>query len=700
MNRVSDSILKRTYLLFALMVIFCGLILAQILRIQVVQNERWLSERDAKRIYRKVLRADRGNILSDDNSILATSVPYYRVALDPTAIDTTRLITYRDTLDSLSRKLAIHFGKEMNLDKGYFYRTIYSAIKKNKKDKHVYLFPYHKLLDYNEVKLLQSFPIFNRGRYAGGLIVEKENTVRFHPMMELCRTTLGSLDRESSHGARGVEYSFNAALRGRDGEIYVQRVANNVEVPLRYANEIPARDGADVVTTINTTMQDIVNSTLQKAVKQHEAESGVAILMEVGTGHIKAISNYPETYNNAIATPIEPGSTFKIASAIAALEDRLVTPNDTLDVNGGSYQFSDRTMRDEHPYQKLTFQQVIEKSSNVGIAKTINNYYRSDPALFIQRLEEMGLLSYTDFQLKGEPQPFVIRPDQPLWNATTLPWLSTGYNIKLTPLQLLTFFNAIANNGTMIQPLIVNEIRSADGKKKEFESKVVREKICSDATLALIRRFLEGVVIRGTAKNINTLDFTIAGKTGTAKEVINGEYRNLYRSSFVGYFPADMPKYSCIVVINKPKSGQYYGAEVAAPVFRDIAQKVYSTLMKENYRNPIRYAEATPKYPVSRIMNLADAKTVYQKFNYQVPYEPTSQFVYGSQNGAMVRMSGYSVKQGRVPNVRGMSGKDAVALLENIGLRVVLKGHGKVENQGINPGSRYQKGEYITLVLG
>lgn len=698
-KHLPEQTIRRIYILFLVLFVFSVIIIFQLFNIQILQSEKWLPDGNSARVYSKPLEADRGNILSDDNTVMATSIPYYRVAFDPSVVNEKDFVSFHDTLQKLSKHLNSYFGKELQRDQNHFYNLLYSAVHNAKKDRHVYILPYNRLLDFNEVKWMRSLPIFNRGKFDGGLIVERESSVRFHPLGDLARTTLGIMEQSTNNGARGIEYSYNAILKGRRGTTYVQRVANNVEVPLRYIQEVETRDGADIQTTINATLQDITGSTLAKACRENKAENGVAILMEVNTGQIKAISNYPENYNHALASQYEPGSTFKIASAMAALEDKVISADDEIETGDGQWRFSDRIMKDDHPSGTISFQQVIEKSSNIGIARVITENYRMTPERFIKRLESFGLLDYTDFQIRGEPQPYVIKPGNQLWSNTTLPWLSTGYNIKLTPLQQLTFFNAIANNGKMIQPNIIKEIRSTDGKVKRLEPKILREKICSPQTLSIIKRFMEGVVTRGTAKNINDLEFSLAGKTGTAKEVVNGEYRDLYRSSFAGYFPADNPKYSCIVVINRPKAGQYYGAHVAAPVFRELAQKVHASQMQENYRNPIQYTDSKLSIPASRLMNGNDAKVVYQKLNIDVPFYPNSEFVLSENSNNQLKLHGYSFKRGRVPNVKGMASKDGVALLENLGFKVILKGNGRIRTQNIPPGVRFNKGDAIILFL-
>jgi len=698
MSKVPDRILNRVYILFALLIVFSVAIVAKVVKTQWVDGDRWMAEQANRRIYAKTVRADRGSILAEDGSVLATTLPYYRAALDATVIDARNFANFSDSLDRLCRKLEGRFGAEFEVDAAHFKGLILRA--QHDKDRHVYLLPYRRLLDFSELKWVRSLPILNRGPYLGGLIVEKVNHRRFYPLGELGRSTLGRIDDGSHQGSKGLEYSFNAALRGRDGQMYVQRLAGDVEIPLNDIFEKGSRDGLDIRTTLDVNMQDVVSSALRGAVEQHRAEYGTAVLMEVSTGKIKAIANWPEGYNHAIATQLEPGSTFKIASVIAALEDKHVKPEDSVDTGKGYRTFGENTLRDDHAYGKMTYAQAVEKSSNVALAELIDRSYRSNPQAFYDRLEQTGVLGFTDFQIRGEPQPLVIRPNSPLWSRSTLPWLAIGYNVKLTPLQILNYYNAIANGGQMMRPYIVSEVFDANGVQDRWEPQVLKEQIASAQTLQEVRSMLEGVVQRGTARRIKGSNYSIAGKTGTAKKVVNGEYRNVYHSSFVGYFPADQPRYSCIVLISEPSSGQYYGADIAAPVFRTIADNIYSTLLEEQYRKPeLKRASGPKAVPVTSIVHQADAVKVYNRLNVSAPDRPGTVYARATVKGETVHLKPYPLRKGRMPAVRGMTARDALALLENLGLRVHLRGSGKVYRQSLRPGTPYKKGETVTLDL-
>jgi cell division protein FtsI (penicillin-binding protein 3) len=698
--RVPDPILRRIYLLFVIFVAFGLLIIIQLIRLQWTYSHQNNPESGDRVYYRRQL-ADRGSILADDGSILAITVPSYRVAFDATVMRPRDYANFNDSLELLATLLAANFAEDSVHTAQYFKQLIETNIAK--KDRHTYLFGIKRLFTYQQVKQLMNFPIFNRGRFRGGLIIEKINNQRFYPYERLARITLGFM-KDDTTGARGIEYSFNKELRGKDGMALVQRVAGGLEIPINEFGEVDAQDGADVVTTLNLNLQEMVVKALEKGVIAHEALGGVAILMETATGKIKAIANYGEELNSAVATAFEPGSTFKIATAMVALEEGVVKPNDTINTGFGQAQYSDRILRDIAPYGRITFRQAFEKSSNVAMAQIISNFYAKQPGRFYDMLEKIGALTHTHFQLLGEPTPYVIRPGDPEYNTTTLPWLSTGYNILLTPLQLLTFVNAIANNGTMLQPLIVSQVRQGAEIIKQYHAKVLREKICSEATLRTIRELMEGVVERGSAAGINPGTYKIAGKTGTAKKLVGRQYQQVYRSSFVGYFPADKPKYTCFVMIDQPSAGEIYGSMVAAPVFREIADNVLSSDFKSPKIVPARYTlpDRAWDIPYSRQVNFSDAQTVYSRLQIPLPPKPGNSamvFCKRSYGTLQFRKTNIDLQRNIVPDLIGMAAKDAMAICENLGLVVRLNGFGKVRHQSIKLGTRFHRGTIITLTL-
>lgn len=693
---VSDRILRRVYLLFAVFLVFGGALVAQILHVQVVQGERWRAAQSQDHVYFREVVADRGSILSDDGSVLAVTLPFYRLALDVTMIREENFPAFDDSLTALCSALGRQFAAE-GLGAGHFRQLIRTA--RREKDRHVYLLPVKRTLNYRELKALLRLPILNQGRYRGGVIVEKVNNRRFYPFRTMARITLGFVADDTT-GFKGIETAYNDHLRGRGGRQLVQRIPGGVEVPLSEYAGIEAIDGLDVVTTLNVYMQDVVSTALAQAVDRHKAKSGVAILMEVETGHIKALANYPETYNTGVATLLEPGSTFKLATLLAAAEAGQFDPNDTVQTGNGTWQVSDRTLRDAHALGRISAQQAFEKSSNVGIAKLIDRYYGKRPDEFVSRLQRLGVLGASGVDLKGEPTPDIIRPNDPHWNATTLPWLSIGYNVRLTPLQIVSFYNAVANGGKRMAPLLVKELRRGSQVVERFEPRVVDRAIASEASLALARELLEGVVTRGTAKSIASPNFTMAGKTGTAQKLENGSYQRRYRASFCGYFPAQNPRYTCFILIDDPTEGAYYGGDVAAPVFRAIADQLYATdtHLSATVKAAPR-AERKVLYPISRVVHTEDARTVYNRLSISAPRDADSPYARTWQQGAVVREASFRQPSGRVPAVVGMSAKDAVAVLEGAGLTVRLRGVGRVRRQSLAAGGSYRRGQTIELTL-
>lgn len=693
---VADRILVRVYLLFAGFLLFALAVVGQILYVQWGQGDRWRSMEANLRVYYKTVVADRGSILSDDGSVMAVTLPFYRLAMDVTVHDPKYFASYEDSLNAMCEGLARHFRQ-----KGYsadYFKTKLLKARRNK-DRHVYLFPVKKTLNYRELKALLQLPLLNQGRFRGGVIIEKVNNRRFYPFGNLARITLGFVANDTT-GFKGIEFSYNEYLQGQNGSQLVQRLPGDVELPLSEYGGVEAQDGLDVVTTLNVHMQDVVETALRRAVVAHQAKGGVAILMEVATGEIKAMVNYPETYNYAVATLYEPGSTFKLASFLAALEDGYITPEDTVQTGQGYLQVSDRVLRDVGGYGKLSARQVFEKSSNVGTAKLILEHYADKPAEFLSRLNQLGVLGGTGIAIRGEPAPDIIRPTDSLWNATTLAWLSVGYNVRLTPLQVLTFYNSVANGGTRVAPQVVKELRRGSEVVQRFEPVVLQKRIASEKSIAIMQELMQGVVQRGTAATIRRTVYPIAGKTGTAQKLVGGEYLRRHRASFCGYFPADSPKYTCLILIDEPSEGGSYGGEVAAPVFKEIADRLYATDVSLSPGPEVLSAATKPlHYPITRTVHRETAISIYNLLSISVPEQPDADYVRTWQHGKVVKMSPQRLRPGIVPDVLGMSARDALALLENQGLRVRLRGHGKVRRQNLEPGKAFRRGETIELTL-
>lgn len=697
MSQVSDRTLKRVYLLFGAVALFSALIVIRVVSIQFLHSKRWVEAVSKDRIYTKRVPAARGNILSDNGEVLATSQPFYMLPLDPTRIDTT-VEGFGAQLDSLAELLGARFGgPERNAD---WYKDMLLSKMRDRspgRDRHVFLT--NQKVDFEDYRIIRKWPLLRNSRYKGGLIPHKLNNTRFYPYDSLGRITMGVMLHDTTP-LKGLEFSFHKYLQGIDGQMLVERRAGGNVMPLEIYRE--DEDGADIETTINTQMQDIVQSELRKGVLRHQANYGTAILMEVSTGQIKAIANYPEEQNNAFASRIEPGSTFKLASFMALLEDGKITLDDSVDTGNGTVRFYDRTMRDHLAIGKTTYRRVFEESVNTITAKTVEKAYGKDVERWFDHLKNFGLTDKVMVQehLIGEPAPKIIRPGNDQWNGTTLPWMAIGYNTQLTPLQILTFYNAVANNGVMMEPTLVKRIRKGAQILMEFRPTILREKICSDKTASLLRGLMEGVVQRGTAARLSIPECKLAGKTGTAKKYddASDSYVAIYQASFCGYFPAEKPRYSCYIMIDEPRNGDYYGANVAGPVFREIARKVYAADI-----DLVPAFKPQPSFklsrPVTAHVHQGNAEAVYRHLDMAAAKEAEGTWAKAKQAGTQVQLTPWEIKTGTVPNVRGMSAKDAVALLETLGLRVRLNGSGKVRAQSMEPGTVIQPRTTIDLRL-
>ena len=697
---IKRSIVLRVRIAYLAMLLFSVGIIYQILTIQLKEGDHWKKRGNEIGFKYMEVKATRGNIYSDNGSLLATSLPFYRLALDPSIASDE---VFSNGLDDLSKKLASHFGDRPS---SYYKRKINNARQGGKR----YVLLNNKEINYQDKKEMITWPIFELGRMKGGVIFEKIDT-RFNPFGYLGSRTIGSIEEEHNRGIVGLEYSFNSHLAGKNGEALFQRIAGGTWKPAYSGTEVRPRHGWDIETTIDVNLQDVAESALLKALKANDADYGSVVLMEVATGEIKAISNlskntkgrYWERYNYAVGSQgaTEPGSTFKLASIIALLEETNIELGDSVDTGDGEMQFYNLTMKDHKPggFGKLTVQEVFEKSSNIGIAQLVNKHFGSNPEKFISYIEKMGLTKPLGFQMIGEGKPFIKSPSDSTWTGVTLPWMSHGYELELTPLHMLTLYNAVANGGKMIKPIIVKRAKNADRTIEEYEPEVINSRICSKNTLRKIRLMLEGVVERGTAQNIKGGHYQIAGKTGTAKKLRNGRYVNRYYTSFAGYFPSEKPKYSCIVVIDNPKKYRIYGSDVAAPVFKEITDKIYAMDL-DLHKEFNRVAEVKEGvFPVIRSGMGNELQMICEELEVAHNPDPTYSWVKTSLKDDVVQWKENNVDNKLVPDVGGMTLRDALYLLENKGLKVRTVGRGRVVKQSIWPGSRLKEGEEILIEL-
>ncbi|GAA4369092.1 hypothetical protein GCM10023185_42400 [Hymenobacter saemangeumensis] len=704
-GNVKKSIVTRVRLAFLGVALFSGAILWKASRIQFQEGARWRALEQERRISYQPVPATRGNIYSDNESIMATSLPFYRVAWDPGVVDDA---VFRAGVDSLAWHLAQFFGDRSKQE--YKRRLLNAHSAKNPAVRYIRL--NSRQINFQEKKLLTQWPIFRTKRNRGGVIFEKVDK-RFRPFGGLAQRTIGFVN-EDKHGA-GLEYTFEQTLAGKPGEALFERVPGGVK-PVYDGSEIKPQAGYDIKTTLDINLQDVAENALYKSLVSNNAQYGCVILMEVATGEIKAVANlgkasddsYKEDYSYAFADQgrTEPGSTFKLASMMALLEAR---PNikltDIVDTGNGRMLVGGAVKSDSHGYGRISVQQVFEKSSNIGIARLVHENFSNNPTEYTDYLKKFGLHKPLGFQMTGEARPYVKDPKDPSWSRTSLTTMSIGYELKLAPLQTLALYNAIANNGVKVQPIIVKEIKQADQVIQRYEAKVLDEKICSDATLAKVKAMMEGVVLAGTARGIRPKDYTIAGKTGTAWKFKNGQYTKTYSTSFCGYFPADKPKYSCIVVVDSPRNGRIYGADVAAPVFREVADKCMARDLLSQRPLLAKARLNKSRVPLVRAGMQDELALVCQKLGLAGQTQATGgeEWVRAASDTAFhartVALVVNPVRPGRVPNVKGLTLRDALYLLENRGLRIRAEGNGRVREQSLNPGEPLKRGAVITLTL-
>lgn len=700
---VKRDILWRVYLSYLAVVAIGVLILVKAFIIQRVEGKHWRSMSDSLHQKIEETEAERGTIYSEDGQMLSTSVPQFDIYID---FDAEGLIEkngkrFKENLDSLSYDLANLFKDQTAGE----YKKILSEGFKNK-DRYYLL---KKNISYREYQQLKTFPLVRLGKNKSGFIAS-DKSKRLNPYSMLAFRTIG-LDRDSFKV--GLELTYDSLLKGTSGSRLVRYIAGGVSVPVEGGFETDAENGKDIVTTIDVLIQEITENALMKMMVQNEAEHGCAMVMETKTGKIKAIANlgkrndgnYFEDYNYAI-NPSEPGSTFKLATMMSLLEDKKISLNNTVNLEGGVWQINGRTVFDseKHGRYEVTAKQAFELSSNVGMAKLAWNNYGNNPNQFIRHLHRIHLDTLTGIDLRGERNAVIYKPGTKYWSSTTLPWMAFGYNIAITPLQTITLYNAVANNGKMMRPYLVSSIKEEGELIKEIEPKIIDEKICSDATLQQLKECLEGVCTEGTAKEIfKNSSYKVAGKTGTALVANDnkGYADEIFQSSFAGYFPANDPQYTILVVIkNKPHALNHYGASVAGPVFKEIADRLYLTYVRQN--NYVNYSSNKKDSSSFNYVGSKDELKFLMKtmqLHYNDSTSLTSGWVNINGNKGNVVLINRKINANTMPLLKGMGLKDAVYLCENIGLKLIVKGKGKVEDQSIVAGTPIAKGQIINILL-
>ncbi len=701
------AILLRAYLIYAVMCLVGVIIIVRLIMIQYTHGAKWKKEQEQLTTSFCTINAVRGNIYDENGYLIATSLPYYDVAMDVNTDYLTDEI-FNAGADSLATALAYLFK-----DKSYndFYRLLYNARKAG--ERYVLL---ERGISYEQLQAVKKLPLFRLGKNKGGLIIA-QTTKRELPFRDLAERTIGYAKEDIK--PVGLEGAYNEYMKGIDGQGLMEKTAGGVWIPLNDEDDLQPQNGEDIVSTININYQDVAENALREQLIKHHADHGCVALMEVKTGRVLAIANlarkdstdkYVEDYNYVIGEATEPGSTFKLASLLVAIEDGYVNPQrDSVNLGNGEVNYYDRTMKDadhdEHGW--VTVQRAFEISSNVGISKTIYKYYAGQPKKFVDGLCRLGLDKPLHLSIPGEGDPKMPNPTDKDWSGTSLPWLSIGYGLTVTPLQTLTLYNAIANNGIMVKPQFVDALVK-DGKiVAKFSPQVLNPSVCSSSTVAKLKKLLEGVVLHGTASNLKNALYGIAGKTGTAQIAKKGQYKNgadvSYQASFTGYFPADNPEYSCIVVVYSPSADGYYGNVTAGPIFREIADKVYASSIQIE---PAINADAEQHHnePSVKTGNCADTYRTLEDLS--LPFDKLSNnadWVQSTWAKSEVHLLPCDyrkmLKEGLMPDLHGIDLQDAVYLLENFRLKVNVRGSGAVTEQSIQPGTKFQKGQTVYLKL-
>ncbi len=710
---IKSEIIWRLGVVYLAVLLLGLIIIGKVLFLQIGQKERWSEANTSLKDI--TIESSRGDICAYDGKLLASSIPFFEIRFDPNSSALPDSVFYQ-WVDSLAACLAVTFDASSVAN----YRTKqqwskYLKRAKEKGDRYVLI---QKEVKYPVLKQLKTFPIFNRGKYKGGFVYNREYK-RILPYGILARRTIGRLkNKGETRTTIGLEGAYDYYLRGQDGVQPMQRIMGDIWMPIDDEYIIEPHDGYDIITTLDINIQDVAENALLDQLKKHHAEHGCAIVMEVETGDIKAIANlglindstYAEKYNYAIAESTEPGSTFKLASLMVALEDGKVDLYDTIETGLGLIRFNKFPIKDTKVggWGKLTLLQVFELSSNVGVSSVIHKHYSKSPEKFIDRLYSMKLNTPLGIEIKGEGEPYIKYPADDLWSGISLPQMSIGYELQLTPLQILTFYNAVANNGKMVKPRFIHAYSEHGQVVRRFETEVLHSAICSQETILKVKKMLEGVVENGTATNIQTENYKIAGKTGTA-QLADGKYgykdanhKVSYQASFVGYFPADNPKYSCIVVINSPSSSLYYGNIIAGPVFKEIADRIYATSIKfhcepdddnNSYMTYMPYSKSGSRKELDKIFNELGIVTQYYG-------ELNSDWVVTKKDNGFIEYQNRKLIKKLVPKVEGMGAKDAVYILEQAGMVVQIDGIGSVNKQIPFAGVKYERGDTIYLKLG
>ena len=702
---IRKGILTKVYLVYLGILLFGLAILARAFYIQNFEKKeiQELAKKQEMQVF--PIEAVRGNILSDDGTMLAVSVPIFELRMDLYADSLTDEV-FKNGVDSLSICLAGIYKDRSPMqikDKLWEARRNQDRYYLIKRD-----------VTYPELKKIRKFPIFKRGKYKGGLIVIPQ-WQRELPYKSLAKRIIGYEKGEGNNKVYvGLEGKFSKEIEGVGGSRIMRRISGSSWMPVDIESQVEPQNGLDIVTTIDIELQDQAEASLRKELIADSADHGCLIVMEVKTGYVKAMVNlgrtkkgtYEEVFNYAIAEANEPGSTFKLASFLVALDDGKVELNTPIQIGNGIVYFAGHKIQDSHPPTSsvYTAQQVFEKSSNAGTAKMIYGIYSADPQKYIDGLYRLGLNRPLNLQIDGERPPYIKNTKSKYWSDLSLPWIAYGYEVALAPIHLITLYNAIANKGKMVKPLFVKEILKNGVAVRTFNPVVLNPQIVSPSTVQKAMILMEGVVLRGTGTAIASPIYRIAGKTGTAQLAQNNRGYNQgtknvrYKGSFCGFFPVENPRYTMMVVIVDPKKGKYYGGAVAAPVFRQISDRLYAK--QEDILFPFKKDSVNSLMPFANAGMQSDLNEAYSTLGYNInKVDVRALWTQAVPNENKIILYPQAVSRNLMPDVSGMGLKDALFLLEQMGLNVVVNGRGAVVNQSVKPGTLVNKGMPVVLDL-
>lgn len=695
--KIKTNILIRIYVVYALIIVSAVAVLWKGYTIQNYKGDFWITK--AKELSTKLfsIQAERGNIYTYDENLLATSIPYFDLYVDFGTDGMTREL-FNANVDSLAIYMAENFKQK---SANQYKRDLIQAKKTRKR---YYLIK--RAVDYATLKEIQKWPLFREGKYKGGLIVEARQS-RKNPYGLLALRTIG--EHRTNAPSVGIEASYGKFLAGSEGQMLKQKIAGNTWMPIENESSIEPKNGQDIVTTIDINLQDATETALIKALDSSQAEFGCAVVMEVHTGAIRAIANLGRTKsgrlweidNYAITHKTEPGSTFKTASYLMLLDNNAIRVTDTIGIGGGRWNFYGKVMADDHIHESaLSIREAFARSSNISIARLIDRHYRKNKTGFYNTLEKYGLADVSGIDLLGETKPNVSEPKH--WSRLSLPWRATGYEQTFSPIQILAFYNTIANNGYRAKPYLVEKITQNGKVIQQFGPEISKEPIAGIAAIQQIKELLKGVIEhpKGTGKSIRSEYFSLAGKSGTAKILDRNTkgYSDANQAMFAGFFPVENPRYSCVVMVYNPKGAYRTGGGIAAPVFKEIAEKALAIDM-----------HIAPSYKPETIetsTNLAQlkgenqqVKNILTKYGYTFNLADEIQYVNVEVRKSGIKLQPSQTSDLSVPNLIGMNFDDAIYLLENMGLKIRFEGIGKVIHQSVTPGTKVKRGDQIFITM-